>query len=112
VPADARELNTIDTAERLKAIGYSSNFDPVMLYPEVYTRQSTMRTPPPLKEVLSNTVNKLQEARTRATGLDELLKLAIESLEICVDMRKADQADALIRYLNDEVGWPVLSTPI
>lgn len=117
VPANARELPTIQTAEHLKAIGYSSNFDPMKLYPEVYavdeeTIKKTIANAPSLKEILGNTASKLQEARTRATGLDNLLALATESLEVCADMRKADLADSLIENLKDDVGCPVLPIPI
>ena len=113
VPADARELPTIQTADHLNAIGYSSNFDPIKLYPEVYNAKKIAREGnPTLGDVLSNTASKLQEARTRATGIDNLLALAIESLEVCVDMRKADQADHLIEDLEKEVGCTVLPIPI
>ncbi|RYP70496.1 hypothetical protein DL771_005433 [Monosporascus sp. 5C6A] len=97
VAANARELPTVQTAEQLKTIGYSSTLDPSKLYPSVYTRQSPN---PTLGELLDTSFQAIQQARRDTTdpnGIARFLTLAGESLDDCIEMRRADQADALIK---------------
>ena len=97
--AGAKELPTVQTAEHLKSIGYSSNIDPVKVVPSVFTRQYN----PTLAELLDSSFNAIQQARrdtTNLSGIQNLIDLAADSLDNCIEMRRADQSDALIRDLK------------
>ena len=100
VAAGAKELPTVETAEHLKSIGYSSNIDPAKVVPGVFTRQSPN---PTLAELLDSSFNAIQQARrdtTNLRGIQNLIDLAADSLDSCVEMRRADQSDALIKDLK------------
>ena len=104
--ADARELPTAKTAELLRTVGYPSSFDPAKLWPSVYNKLVS----PSLGEMLGRSAAAIQQARRDTkdpAGLAKFLNLAIESLDDCAEMRRADQAAWLIRDFNEKVSRPV-----
>jgi hypothetical protein len=108
VAANDRELPTVQTAEKLKNIGYSSTIDYVKLYPSVYTLKDPN---PSLGQLLDNTLQAVQQARrvtTNPNGIAKFLALAGESLDDCIEMRRADQSDGLIKAFKEGVSCPVL----
>jgi hypothetical protein len=116
VPDNARELPTVQTAEKLKAVGYRSNFDFLKLYPGVYNLETNPRlrgNPPGLEAVLGNSIEAVQRARRlngNSAGIERFLAYAGESLDVCIRMREADMEDGLIKELRNWVSsCPVIS---
>ncbi|KAK8101913.1 hypothetical protein PG999_012287 [Apiospora kogelbergensis] len=97
---NARDLPVLQTAENLKTSGYTSNVDPVKLNPHKFTKQDQ----PTLKGLLDESFQAIQQARRDIPSkpgksyddIDKFVKNAGESLEKCIEFRKADQADNLI----------------
>ncbi|KAI1852621.1 hypothetical protein JX265_003103 [Neoarthrinium moseri] len=97
----AKDLDVIQTAENLKTLGYSSTIDPAKLSPSSFTKQDQ----PTLGRLLQDSFDAIQQAKTdilKVSGksyanIADFVYNAGESLDVCIDMRRADQADALIK---------------
>jgi hypothetical protein len=105
--ADAQEeLPTLRTAEHLRGIQYSSIVSQTKLYPEAGFNPTR---PASMGEVLAQSLAAIEQARRvnpNPGSLDKFLTLAGEALDYSVEMRRADYADAFIKWLTDETVEP------
>jgi hypothetical protein len=105
--ADARaELPTVQTAEHLRGIEYSSMISQTKLYPEAGFDPAH---PASMGEVLDQSLAAIEQARRvnpNPGSLDKFLTLAGEALDYSIEMRRADYADTFINWLTSEKAVP------